>query len=72
MTPSDRHGGSDEAVAAPELAKRPRNQAIEALRIPSAFGIIADHAGAPFHKPAYAGMIVFLILTPMLEMRLPF
>jgi hypothetical protein len=47
-----------------------RIQAIELLRILSAFGIVAYHARAPFHDVAYSGLIVFLVLSPMLEARL--
>lgn len=72
MTARESHGGPAKAVAAPGLGKSPRNQAIEALRIAAAFGIIAYHAGAAFHELAYAGLIVFLILSPMLDTRYNF
>jgi hypothetical protein len=44
-----------------------RNQAIEALRILSAFGIVVFHAHAPGFDLAYAGLVVFLALSPMFE-----
>ena len=49
--------------------KKPRLQFIELLRIISAFGIIAYHSKAPFQDFAYSGLIVFLILSPMIDTR---
>ena len=49
--------------------KPARNQAIEALRIVSAYGIIAYHSGARFHDLAYSGLIVFLILAPAVDVQ---
>ncbi|MGD9811233.1 MAG: acyltransferase family protein [Sphingobium sp.] len=46
---------------------KPRNQALEALRIVAALGIVAFHAHAPGYDVAYAGLVVFLILAPMFE-----
>jgi hypothetical protein len=40
-----------------------RNQAIECLRIVSAFGIVWFHSGLVGHAFAYSGLIVFLILA---------
>jgi surface polysaccharide O-acyltransferase-like enzyme len=51
--------------------KRPsRIQAIELLRIIAAFGIVAYHARAPFHDVAYSGLIIFLVLSPMVDLQL--
>lgn len=49
--------------------RRGRVQAIELLRILAAFGIVAYHAQAPFHDVAYSGLIVFLVLSPMLDVQ---
>ncbi|WP_157132693.1 acyltransferase family protein [Novosphingobium nitrogenifigens] len=60
-----------EVLAGESVASRKpvRNQAIETLRILAAFGIVAYHSNAPFHNLAYAGLIVFLILSPMVDVR---
>lgn len=50
------------------FAKPVRNQAIEALRIVSAYGIVAFHSGARFHDLANSGLIVFLILAPVADL----
>lgn len=50
-------------------SKVTRNQAIELLRIMSAFGIVAYHGGAPFRELAYAGLVIFLILAPATDLR---
>lgn len=44
-----------------------RNQAVEALRIAAAFGVVYFHAHAPGWQVAYAGLVVFLALSPMFE-----
>lgn len=44
-----------------------RNQAIESLRILSAFGIVVFHARAPGYEIFYSGLVVFLALSPMFE-----
>lgn len=44
-----------------------RNQAVELLRIVSAFGIVAFHARAPLAEFGYAGLIVFLVLSPFMD-----
>jgi hypothetical protein len=47
--------------------KPARLQSIELLRIVAAFGIIAYHSQAPLHDLMYSGLIIFLILSPMLD-----
>lgn len=44
-----------------------RNQAVELLRILSALGIIWYHAGIWGAPVAYAGLVVFIVLSPMFE-----
>lgn len=44
-----------------------RDQATEALRIVACYGIVAYHAHAPLHDLAYAGLVVFLFLSPFLD-----
>lgn len=44
-----------------------RSQAIESLRIASAFGIVAFHARAPLPDLTYAGLVIFLTLSPMMD-----
>lgn len=46
-----------------------RNQAIEVLRILSAFGIVAYHANVPGKDVAYAGLVAFLIMAPYVDLR---
>lgn len=58
-----------EALASHEpTVKRPRNQAIELLRIVACFGIVAFHDAAPFPDLAYAGLIAFLIIAPFVDL----
>lgn len=45
-----------------------RNQNIEMLRIVAAFGVVAFHAGVNPVNVYYAGLVVFLALSPMFEM----
>ncbi|WP_260599068.1 hypothetical protein [Sphingomonas endolithica] len=52
-----------------KINKPDRVQAIELLRIVAAYGIVAYHAQAPLHDLAYAGLVIFLILSPMLDLR---
>lgn len=47
----------------------PRNFNVEILRIFAAFGIVAYHASAPFKDHSYAGLIVFLALSPLVDTR---
>lgn len=61
--------GFDTSQAERGPSKAPRNQAIEALRIIAAYGIVAFHSGARFHDVAYSGLVVFLILSPMADVR---
>ncbi|MFT3976193.1 MAG: acyltransferase [Sphingomonas bacterium] len=49
--------------------KQKRNQAIEMLRIFAAFEIVSYHSMAPFHNLTYSGLIVFLILSPLMDTR---
>jgi hypothetical protein len=44
-----------------------RNQAIEFIRIVAAYGIVAFHDLAPMRDVAYAGLVVFLILSPFVD-----
>jgi surface polysaccharide O-acyltransferase-like enzyme len=44
-----------------------RNQWIETLRIIAAFGIVWFHAAAPGYSIAYAGLVVFLVLSSYFE-----
>ncbi|HUD29475.1 MAG TPA: acyltransferase family protein [Novosphingobium sp.] len=54
-----------EATATPP--RPPRNQAVEALRILSAFGIVEFHGGGALAGYFYTGLIVFIALSPMLD-----
>lgn len=45
-----------------------RNQNFEMLRILAAFGVVAFHAGVDPVNLYYAGLVVFLALSPMFEM----
>ncbi len=49
-------------------SKTVRNQNIEILRIVAAFGVVAFHAGVDPVDVYYAGLVVFLALSPMFEM----
>jgi len=51
------------------LPQMPRRQDIELLRIVSAFGIVWFHSEAPGGAVAYAGLIVFLVLSTYLSHR---
>lgn len=51
----------------PPLSKKGRNQGIELLRIVAAFGIVSYHALAPLHDFNYAGLVVFLVLSPYVD-----
>jgi peptidoglycan/LPS O-acetylase OafA/YrhL len=44
-----------------------RNQAVELLRILSALGIVWYHAGIWGAPVAYAGLVVFIVLSPLFE-----
>jgi hypothetical protein len=46
-----------------------RDQAIEALRIVAAYGIVAFHCGAPLRSIGYAGLIVFILLATLLDVK---
>jgi len=48
-------------------AVTPRNQAIEILRIVSAYGVVAFHAHVPFYDLAYSGLTIFLILLTYVD-----
>jgi hypothetical protein len=52
-----------------ETNKPRRVQAIELLRILAAYGIVAFHSGAAHHNLAYSGLIIFLVLSPMLDLQ---
>lgn len=47
----------------------PRNVNVEILRIIAAFGIVAYHANVPFKDIPYAGLIVFLALSPLVDTK---
>lgn len=47
--------------------RTPRNQAVELLRIAAAFGIIAFHAQAPGAGLFYAGLVFFVLLSPLMD-----
>jgi hypothetical protein len=49
-----------------------RNQAIETLRIVAAYAIIMYHSHAPLHDLAYAGLVVFVMLSPLVDYRYNF
>jgi surface polysaccharide O-acyltransferase-like enzyme len=44
-----------------------RNQAIEALRVLAAFGVVCFHNDGPMRSVAYAGLSIFIILTMHFE-----
>ncbi len=44
-----------------------RNQAVELLRIASAFGIIVFHAKAPYAEFGYSGLVAFVLLSPFMD-----
>jgi fucose 4-O-acetylase-like acetyltransferase len=46
-----------------------RNVNVEILRIIAAFGIVAYHASAPAKDIPYAGLIVFLALSPLVDAK---
>lgn len=48
-------------------SKRRRNQAVEALRILAAFGIVVFHGGGAWAGYFYTGLIVFVVLSPMID-----
>ena len=57
-------------AALPDTVSRPhRGQAIEALRIIATFAIVAFHEKVAFSDVVYSGLIVFLILSPMLDIH---
>lgn len=60
---------SDTSIAAltQSKARAPRNQAVELLRIVSAFAIIAFHAQAPGAGLFYAGLVFFVLLSPLMD-----
>lgn len=49
--------------------KSHRNPIIETLRIISAFGVVAYHSKVPGMDIAYAGLIVFIILSPYVDLN---
>lgn len=57
----------DSRIARPQSI--PRNVNVEILRIIAAFGIVAYHASAPVKEIPYAGLIVFLALSPLVDAR---
>lgn len=46
-----------------------RNQAIELLRLVAAFGVVAFHSPVAGKDLAYAGLAVFVLLSPMVDAR---
>ena len=64
---SDRRPGAVPRMARGRHAaggRQGRNQLVEALRIVAAFGIVVFHAGGPAAELGYAGLVVFLFLSP--------
>jgi hypothetical protein len=47
----------------------PRNINFEILRVIAAFGIVAYHANVPMKDIPYAGLIVFLTLSPLIDVK---
>lgn len=45
-----------------------RDQSIELLRLIAIFGVVAFHVGTVFSDIAYAGLIVFVILSPYVDL----
>ncbi|WP_380781207.1 acyltransferase family protein [Sphingomonas sp. R86520] len=50
-----------------QKSRSDRNQWIETLRVIAAFGIVWFHAAAPGYSIAYAGLVVFLVLSSYFE-----
>ncbi|MFG1275743.1 acyltransferase family protein [Xanthobacter flavus] len=46
-----------------------RNQLLEMLRIVAAYGIVAYHAKTPLHDLVYSGLIIFLVLSPLVDIH---
>ncbi len=54
--------------ASVRLSAQGRVQSVELLRIMAAFGIVVFHAGSPAREFGYAGLVVFLVLAPAIEL----
>lgn len=52
-----------------EIHSPKRNVNFEILRIMAAFGIVSYHANAPMKDIPYAGLVVFLALSPLVETK---
>ena len=60
---------ADSAIRQSSITTNRRNPLIEALRIPAAFGIVAFHAKAPGFEAYYAGLLFFMLLSPLVDLH---